>query len=96
MSKILFQSVVLLVVFFTFSTASANISGAIYTTDGNCSGINVSKFDLKTDVFLDGGPHKIGSANLPDGYYYVQVTAPNGQLLGTTFRSGRSDTRACY
>jgi len=84
MSKILFQSVVLLVVLFTFSTASANISGAIFTTDGNCIGTNVNQFGSKMAVYLDGGPNKIGSAGLPDGYYYVQVTSPNGELLGTT------------
>ena len=77
--------IVLLMMFVAGSSALANISGAIFTTESTCNGTNVNKFDLKTDVYLDGGPHKIGSAGLPDGYYYVQVTSPNGQLLGTTY-----------
>jgi len=86
MSKIPFQLVVLLVVFFTFSAVLANINGAIFTTDGNCSGVNVNKFDLKTDVYLDGGAHGNSSTKLPDGNYDVQVTSPSGKdLLGSTF-----------
>ena len=77
--------IVLLMMFFACNSAMANISGAIFTTESTCNGTNVNMFDAKTDVYLDGGPHKIGSAGLPDGYYYVQVTSPNGQLLGTTY-----------
>ena len=76
---------VLVMVFVGSNSALANINGAIFTTDSNCSGTNVNQFGSKTDVYLDGGPHRIGSAGLPDGYYYVQVTSPDGQLLGTTF-----------
>jgi hypothetical protein len=76
---------VLATVFVGNNSALANINGAIFTTDSNCSGTNVNSFDLKTDVYLDGGPRKPGSAGLPDGNYYVQVTSPNGELLGTTY-----------
>ena len=64
--------------------AMANISGAIFTTESLCDGTNENLFDYKEDVYLDGGPRKEGSAGLPDGYYYVQVTSPNGLLLGIT------------
>jgi hypothetical protein len=59
-------------------------TGAIYTTESSCTGVNVNLFDTKDAVYLDGGPHHEGSAGLPDGAYYVQVTEPNGTLLGKT------------
>lgn len=61
--------------------ASAQLTGAIYTTDLGCTGVNVNLFPSKADVYLDGGPPGNGSG-LPDGNYYVKVTAPNGFLLG--------------
>ncbi len=63
--------------------AQAQISGAIFTTDIE-GGTNINFFEHKEDVYLNGGPRKEGSAGLPDGQYYVQVTAPNGELLGTS------------
>ena len=35
-------------------------------------------------MFPDGGPAHTGAAGLPDGSYYVQVTEPDGALLGTS------------
>lgn len=64
--------------------AAAQVSGAVFTTASLCSGTNVNIFDLKDDVYLDGGPRKEGAAGLPDGDYYVKVTSPDGTLLGTT------------
>jgi hypothetical protein len=62
---------------------SAAVTGAIFTTDGTCAGVNVNHFAAKTDVYLDGGPHHGGNAGLPDGNYYVQVTDPSGaDVLG--------------
>jgi len=57
-------------------------TGAIYTTDVGCTGVNINIFASKGDVYLDGGPHHIGSAGLSDGNYFVQVTVPNGAVLG--------------
>jgi hypothetical protein len=62
----------------------ANISGAIFTTDSFCNGTNVNIFASKEDVYLDGGPVRPGSAGLPDGYYFVKVTTPDGDLLGSS------------
>jgi hypothetical protein len=62
--------------------ADPPVPGAIFTTDSGCTGVNVNLFDTKQDVYLDGGPAHPGAAGLPDGYYYVQVTEPNGTLLG--------------
>jgi hypothetical protein len=67
------------------ATASAQMSGAIFTTNAACDGTNVNIYSDRQDVYLDGGPRKAGSAGLPDGNYYVKVTDPSGQtLLGST------------
>jgi hypothetical protein len=63
--------------------AAFGITGAIYTTDSTCSGVNVNIFTSKDDVYLNGGPQG-GGSGLPDGNYYVQVTEPNGTLLGSS------------
>jgi hypothetical protein len=69
--------------FLIVSVAESQLTGAIFTTDSTCSGVNVNFFSSKMDVYLDGGPHKPGAAGLPDGYYYVKVTDPSGaELLG--------------
>ena len=64
------------------------ITGAIYTTDSSCSGVNINIFNSKDAVYLDGGPTGNANSGLPDGFYYVQVTEPNGTLLGTSVGSG--------
>jgi hypothetical protein len=61
-------------------TASA-LTGAIFTTDSSCTGVNVNLFGSKDDVYLDGGPQGNGPG-LPEGDYFVKVTEPDGTLLG--------------
>jgi hypothetical protein len=63
---------------------AAPVSGAVFTTTSACDGTNVNIFTSKDAVYLDGGPAHEGAAGLPDGSYYVQVTEPNGTLLGKT------------
>ena len=58
--------------------------GAIFTTDSTCAGVNLNIYPSKDAVYLNGGPMHPGSAGLPDGSYYVQVTEPNGTVLGKT------------
>ena len=58
------------------------LTGAIFTTNSSCTGVNVNQFTAKTDVYLDGGPQGGGGQGLPDGDYFVKVTEPNGTLLG--------------
>ena len=65
----------------------AQVSGAIFTTDDACIGTDLNIYKFKQDVYLDGGPRKTGSAGLPPGKYYVQVTSPSGVLLGTSIGS---------
>lgn len=66
------------------ATPNQGLTGAIFTTDASCGTANGNIYDAKTDVYLDGGPSNPGSAGLPDGEYYVKVTAPDGTLLGTS------------
>lgn len=66
------------------SALMAGVSGAIFTTNSTCDGTNVNIYAAKADVYLDGGPAHPGAAGLPDGSYYVQVTEPDGTLLGTS------------
>jgi hypothetical protein len=74
----------------TAATAgAAPFNGAIYTTDVTCSGVNINLFANRDDVYLDGGPAgQNAGSGLPDGEYYVKVTAPDGTLLGTSIGSG--------
>jgi hypothetical protein len=62
--------------------AAPPLPGAIFTTDSTCTGVNLNIYGAKVEVYLDGGPAHPGAAGLPDGYYYVQVTEPDGTLLG--------------
>ena len=61
--------------------ADPPISGAIFTTDSTCTGVNLNIYDDKDDVYIDGGPDHPGAAGLPDGNYCVQVTDPSGQTV---------------
>jgi len=66
---------------------AANLTGAIFTTNGSCGGTDLNIYSSKDSVFANGGPQSDHAAGLPDGWYYVQVTAPDGTLLGTTVGS---------
>src|SRR4051812_28420618 len=69
-----------LAMFLYVGTAFA-LTGAVFTTDSTCTGVDLNIYDSKADVYLDGGPHHSGSAGLPDGHYFVQVTTPSGTQL---------------
>ena len=62
--------------------AAAPLPGAIFTTDDTCTGTNLNIYGGKDAVYLDGGPSHPGAAGLPDGSYFVQVTEPDGTVLG--------------
>ena len=65
------------------------LTGAIFTTDSTCSGVDLNIYSSKGDVYLTGGPQHPGGPTLPDGSYYVRVTNPGGNLLlGTSVGSG--------
>ena len=69
------------------AVAAPPVSGAIFTTESTCTGVNLNIYADKDNVYLDGGPSHPGAAGLPDGEYYVQVTEPDGALLGTSLGS---------
>ena len=72
---------------FVFSTLiigqTAPLTGAIFTTDVSCAAVNMNQFTSKDAVYLNGGPQGNGPG-LDDGFYFVQVTEPNGTPLGTS------------
>ena len=78
------SSIVLLSAVVTSVALMAPLPGAIFTTDVNCNGTDLNIYASKADVYVDGGPAHEGAAGLPEGEYYVQVTEPNGDLLGTS------------
>jgi hypothetical protein len=77
-------SAALLVALVTSVALMAGLTGAIFTTDATCSGVDLNIYADKNDVYINGGPHHVGAAGLPPGEYYVQVTEPDGTLLGTS------------
>src|SRR5438045_9635903 len=74
------------VAMFGTTSALANLTGAIFTTDPTCSGVDLNIYDSKLDVYVSGGPNNShNGASLPDDCYYVEVTDPSGKvLLGTS------------
>jgi hypothetical protein len=64
--------------------AAPPLPGAIFTTNGDCTGVNLNIYQYKSDVYLSGGPAHPGAAGLPDGWYYVKVTEPDGDVLGAS------------
>ncbi len=74
--------------------AAPQLTGAIFTTTSDGGTVNANIYDSKDAVYLNGGPTVNGGGNgnnapagLPDGEYYVQVTTPGGDLLGTSIGS---------
>ena len=70
---------------------AAPLSGAIYTTDDGCGGVNINLFPNKDAVYLNGGPQG-GGPGLDEGNYYVKVTEPDGTLLGSSIGGPLGDT----
>jgi hypothetical protein len=67
------------------------LTGAVWTSTTGCTAIDHNIYNTAEDVFVNGGPQ--GNAALVDGDYYVQVTTPGGDLLGTSVgRTGGDDT----
>ncbi len=65
----------------TSKATSESVTGAIWTTDPYGERVNGNLFTNARKVYLCGGPHREGSAGLPDGIYYFQVTDPSGKAL---------------
>lgn len=67
----------------TIFTDSPNaLTGHFYTTDVSGT-VDANIYSSKDDVYLNGGPvNDNAGSGLPDGSYYVKVTAPDGTVLG--------------
>jgi len=70
--------------FIYVNTASAGLSGAIYSTTKDGTAVNKNIFGSTQDVYLSGGPQNSNASGLPDGTYYFQVTDPSGKTLLST------------
>jgi hypothetical protein len=65
-------------------TAALAVPTGIFATDSTCTGQDVTVFQTKDDVYIDG------NAIVPDGSYYVLVTeqpSNGGAVLGTSVGS---------
>lgn len=72
------------------SALAQQVSGKVFTTDSTCTAVNENIYPSKDAVFINGGPDRPGAAALPDGFYHVQVTTPDGTLLGTSLGSSNA------
>jgi len=81
--------------------AAPPLPGAVFTTDSTCSGVDLNIYATKDDVYINGGPAHPGAAGLAPGSYCVQVTSPDGTVLGVSAPGavsvdGNGDFAACY
>jgi hypothetical protein len=60
--------------------AAQGLTDSFYTTTLGCEAGNTIQFAATGDIYLASGNAK--GSELPDGSYYVQVTGPDGTLLG--------------
>lgn len=75
---------VLSTLFVYVNTATAGLSGAIYSTTKDGIAVNKNIYGSIQDVYLSGGPQNLNASGLPDGTYYFQVTDPSGKTLLST------------
>src|SRR5215218_2494751 len=83
-SKLLVLAALVVTALFAVTGTALADSGSIQTTTSDCQATvneNVG-YPTKQDVYLQGGGN--GQNALPDGSYYVRITAPDGTLLGTS------------
>jgi hypothetical protein len=70
--------------------ASAQVNGAIFTTDSTGAQVNGNIYPSKDAVYLNGGPQNTKDPGLKPGdgatpvLYYFQVTDPSGAILLST------------
>jgi hypothetical protein len=81
---------------------AAPLSGAIFSTDSTCTGVDLNIYASKDAVYIDGGPTHTGAAGLPPGTYCVQVTDPSGATVlgksaeGAVTVNANGDFAQCY
>jgi len=74
----------ILVALVVMPVSARGLAGSFYTTTAGCTAGNVTQFARAEDVYL-GTSHNSGKGgSLPDGSYFVRVTSPTGEVLGTS------------
>jgi len=83
----------------TRTPATGPITGAIHTSlrngAGTCYVVNGNvQYADRESVYLNGGPQNASphASLLTNGWYYVQVTEPDGTVLGTSVTSATQDS----
>jgi len=85
--------VILLLLVSSQRVVAKGVSGAVFTSGAptvnlDCTGVDLNIYAGKEEVYIDGGPTKIGATGLPPSpvpgtpSYHVKVTEPNGRVLG--------------
>ena len=80
--------------FTTTAAIAGPVTGAIFTSLIDGTAVNHNIYDLKENVYLNGGPQPntpCTAAGLPDGDYYFQVTDPSGKVLLSKMEDGTTD-----
>jgi uncharacterized repeat protein (TIGR01451 family)/LPXTG-motif cell wall-anchored protein len=76
----LFSVFIVLVLLIGITPVAFANTGAIWTTDSDGDSVNDNQYDLRTDLYLNGGPKGEGGG-LPDGNYWVRVTDTSGKTV---------------
>ena len=84
LKRLLTATAVVALVLGAMGIANAALNGAIFTTISDGTAVNANIYNFRTDVYLNGGPQNQSPKGLPDGYYFFQVTDPNGNVLLST------------
>jgi fimbrial isopeptide formation D2 family protein len=71
-----------------FPQKTLALTGAVFTSNFDGTGIDLNIYDSKGSVYLTGGPCQ-GGSHLEDGTYYYEVSSPNGVLLSNDAISER-------
>jgi hypothetical protein len=61
------------------AAAGGSVTGAVFTTTVDGGKVNANIYDLKTEVYLNGGPNVPTAHRLAAGDYFFAVLAPGGQ-----------------
>lgn len=60
------------------------IQGAVSATNSTCAMVNGNLFDSKDNVYVKAGASNGGGTPLQNGSYFVKVTTPGGDVLGSS------------
>ena len=80
-SKLVWIAFTALLAICSIMRADPPLPGAIFTTNSDCTGVDLNIYASKDAVYIDGGPAHTGAAGLTPGTYCVQVTDPSGATV---------------